>query len=132
MAIFLSQGSGKSEEHGTGERLFSLVICKRSEPLFKQIGAVQTSIQVVQFIVQNLQHCNSLDMSFHPVEQGMSGDESLAQIARWREAQPRDRCAVDPRACGNRQVPADPVSATCAHTPHPTVDTLFSARQTGR
>jgi hypothetical protein len=65
MAIFLSQGTGKSEEHGTGERLFSLVICKRSEPLFKQIGAVQTSIQVVQFIVQNLQHCNSLDYRFH-------------------------------------------------------------------
>jgi hypothetical protein len=35
MAIFLSQSSGKNEEYGTGERLFSLVICKRSETLIQ-------------------------------------------------------------------------------------------------
>jgi hypothetical protein len=41
---------------GLEQRLFSLVICKRSEPLFKQIGLAQTSIQVVQFVVQNEHH----------------------------------------------------------------------------
>jgi hypothetical protein len=64
------------------------VICKTSEPLFNQIVAVQTSIQVVQFVVQNLQHCNFIDIGCHLVNGGMSDDEALAQIARWRQDTP--------------------------------------------